>query len=109
MIADLHCHSRISDGSLSIRELVSLAKRIGINVLAIADHDTVDGLKKAAQECQKQGIKNIPAVEISAYDYERNRKAHILGYLMDQPQDVGRICKPMLDQRQEVSKWMWIP
>jgi len=106
MTADLHCHSRISDGSLSIRELVSLAKRIGINVLAIADHDTVEGLKEAAEECQNQGIRNISAVEISAYDHKRNRKAHILGYLLDRPEEVGQICSPMLDQRQEVSKWI---
>ena len=47
MKADLHCHSRVSDGSLGIREIVALAKRIGIGTLAIADHDTVEGLVEA--------------------------------------------------------------
>lgn len=105
MIADLHCHSNKSDGSLSIRELVALAKKLGIEALAIADHDTVDGIEEAFKECAKQGIKCISAIEISGFDYKRDKKAHILGYLMDNPQMVGDACKFMLDQRQQASKW----
>ncbi|OGO83213.1 MAG: hypothetical protein A2Y21_04575 [Clostridiales bacterium GWC2_40_7] len=105
MIADLHCHSRKSDGSLSAGELAAAAKRLGIQALAIADHDTVDGIEEALEECGKQGIKGIPAIEISGFDYKRNRKAHILGYLMDKPEIVGDVCRPMLEQRQQISRW----
>ena len=105
MVADLHCHSKISDGSLSIRELAAAAKRLGIQALAIADHDTVDGIEEALKECVKQGIKSISAIEISGYDYKRNRKAHILGYLMDEPERIGDACKFMLEQRQQASRW----
>lgn len=106
MISDLHCHSKVSDGSLTIVEIVGLAKRMGINALAIADHDTVNGLEEAEEECKKQGLKNIPAIEISGYDYKRDKKAHILGYMMDRPQDVGAACRPIVEQREEVSKWI---
>lgn len=106
MSADLHCHSRVSDGSLAARELASLAKRRGIRTLAVADHDTTAGLEKAAEACRNEGIAFIPAIEISAYDYHRKRKAHVLGYLMDRPETADRACLSMIRQRQELSRWM---
>lgn len=106
MSADLHCHSRLSDGSLASGELAALAKRRGIRTLAVSDHDTVAGLKEAAQACESESIAFIPAVEISGYDYVHKRKAHVLGYLMDRPEEVGRACLPMLQQRQEAARWM---
>lgn len=106
MSIDLHSHSKLSDGSLKIPELVALAKRLGIHTLAISDHDTVDGFEEAGKECRKQGIINVSAVEISGYDFKRDRKAHILGYLMDRPEEAGKVCSPMIAQRQEVSQWI---
>ncbi|MHB8125537.1 MAG: PHP domain-containing protein [Desulfitobacteriaceae bacterium] len=106
MKADLHCHSRISDGSLEIIDLVVLAKRIGIETLAITDHDTIDGLAEAEKAGKEYGVKIISAIEISAYDYKRDRKAHVLGYLLDKPQQVGKVCQSMLIKRQETSKWI---
>ena len=47
MKADLHVHSTASDGTLSPTELVSLALDRGVDVLAIADHDSVSGLPEA--------------------------------------------------------------
>jgi predicted metal-dependent phosphoesterase TrpH len=104
MIADLHCHSHISDGSLTIPDLVSYARRIGIEALAIADHDTVAGHAAAAAACREYGIAFIPAIEISAYDYRRDRQAHLLGYLLDRPGDAGEACRGMLRQREENSR-----
>ncbi|MDQ2086743.1 PHP domain-containing protein [Herbivorax sp. ANBcel31] len=106
MKADLHCHSYVSDGSLSTKQLVKLAERVGINALAISDHDTVEGFKEAAIECEKHNILNIPAIEISAYDYKRDKKVHILGYLLDRPEELGNFCRPMVEERIKNSKWM---
>ncbi|HWQ72401.1 MAG TPA: PHP domain-containing protein [Desulfitobacteriaceae bacterium] len=106
MKADLHCHSRISDGSMKISDLVALAKKNGIEALAISDHDTVDGHREAENAGKEYGINIISAIEISAYDYNRDRKAHVLGYLMDKPQQVGNVCQSMLLKRQETSKHM---
>lgn len=106
MKADLHCHSKISDGSIEISDLVALAHRNGIEALAITDHDTVDGLTEAEKAGKEYGINIISAIEISAYDYNRERKAHVLGYLMNKPLQVGNVCRPMLLERQETSKYM---
>lgn len=104
--ADLHCHSRMSDGSLEIRELVKLAKNSEIMTLAIVDHDTVEGLAEAEAAGKDYGVRMISGIEISAYDYQRGRKAHVLGYLMDKPQQVGELCRPMLNIRQKTSEWI---
>jgi predicted metal-dependent phosphoesterase TrpH len=104
MIADLHCHSHISDGSLTIPDLVGYAKRIGIKALAVADHDTVAGHAAAASACRECGIVFIPAIEISAYDYRRDRKAHLLGYLLDRPGIAGEACREILRQREKQSR-----
>jgi hypothetical protein len=106
MKADLHIHSRVSDGSLEIRDIVSLAKTLGFEALAIVDHDTVAGLAAAENAGQALGVRIISGIEISAYDYKRDRKAHILGYLLDEPQQLGEVCRPMLTQRQTTSKWI---
>ncbi|TGE38736.1 PHP domain-containing protein [Desulfosporosinus fructosivorans] len=106
MKADLHCHSRVSDGSIEIRELVSLARKSGVMTLAIVDHDTVDGLAEAETAGKEYGVKIISGIEISAFDYQRGRKAHVLGFLMDHPQQVGEACRPTLNKRQKTSEWI---
>lgn len=100
MKADLHIHTNISDGSDSIDEVVQLAKIHGIKYLAITNHDTVDGLEEAIEKGRKEGIDILPGVEISAYDYKRNRKVHILGYNFDlKGQNIKSLCEPILERR----------
>jgi len=53
---DLHCHTTASDGGLSPQELVALAASLGIEVLAITDHDTIEGVPAAQTEAQRQGL-----------------------------------------------------
>ncbi len=79
---DLHTHSRYSDGLLSPRELCAQALKRRVKVLALCDHDTVDGLvpmAEAVTECERKGetLRLIPAVELSAGN---NGHIHILGY-----------------------------
>ncbi|NOX09642.1 MAG: PHP domain-containing protein [Gammaproteobacteria bacterium] len=62
---DLHSHSIISDGSLSPSELVRHAHQSGVDVLALTDHDTTDGLAEAGLEAARVGISLINGVEIS--------------------------------------------
>lgn len=63
--ADLHCHSRFSDGVLTPTELVQRARAYGVELLALTDHDEVDGLAEAAAEAQRIGVRFVPGVEIS--------------------------------------------
>jgi predicted metal-dependent phosphoesterase TrpH len=77
-MVDLHCHTTASDGVLTPANLLSQAVIEGISVMAIADHDTVNGLDEAVQTARKKGICLIPAIELSlAYP---NGILHLLGY-----------------------------
>ncbi|MDR3541975.1 MAG: PHP domain-containing protein [Desulfosporosinus sp.] len=106
MKADLHIHSRVSDGSLEIYDIVLLGKTLGFEALSIVDHDTVEGLEEAENTGKELGVNIISGIEISAFDYKRDRKAHVLGYLLDEPQQVEEVCRSMLIQRQATSKWI---
>lgn len=74
-------HTTESDGTLSPVEVVQLSKQIGLDVIAITDHDTMKGAQEAMEEGKKQGIRVIPGLEISA-GYKGN-DTHVLGYGMD--------------------------
>ncbi len=84
-IIDLHTHSTASDGTLTPAELVRFADEIGLQALALTDHDTVEGNFEAQVEAERTGIKFIPGVEISC-DFGKGN-VHILGYWVN-PEDV---------------------
>jgi predicted metal-dependent phosphoesterase TrpH len=75
---DLHTHSNCSDGSLSPRELVQLAKKRDLRSIALTDHDTVAGVAEAVAAGKELGVEVVPGVEISA-QYPPGTM-HILGY-----------------------------
>lgn len=76
-ICDLHTHSTASDGQYTPAELVGLAKDRGIEVLALTDHDNLDGLDEAVKAGEALGVRVVRGVELSADDYP---SLHILGY-----------------------------
>lgn len=79
---DLHCHSRISDGTLSPEELVARARANGVDVLALTDHDEVRGLGPARVAAAEAGIRFVPGVEISTTWH--GRTVHIVGLQIDE-------------------------
>jgi predicted metal-dependent phosphoesterase TrpH len=80
--ADLHLHTTASDGRLEPKEIVSLAIRVGLEVIAITDHDTIDGVVPAlAAASNSHSLTVIPGVEINT-DVARG-EVHILGYFID--------------------------
>ncbi|HLY97047.1 MAG TPA: PHP domain-containing protein, partial [Sideroxyarcus sp.] len=81
---DLHCHSNVSDGTLTPAELVARAAAREVKVLALTDHDEVDGLAEAAQAAEAHGIQFINGVEISVT--WRSHTVHVVGLRID-PQD----------------------
>ncbi|MDD5190642.1 MAG: PHP domain-containing protein [Dehalococcoidales bacterium] len=79
---DLHIHTNASDGKYSPAEIVRKAAGLGLEAIAISDHDTVNGIKpalEAAQEFPKLNL--IPAVELST-DVPSG-EIHVLGYYID--------------------------
>ncbi|MGN0447388.1 MAG: PHP domain-containing protein [Acutalibacteraceae bacterium] len=93
MKADLHCHTKLSDGTLGIDDLIVLAKNSGVTTLAITDHDCQAGNIRAEIIGRRYGVNIIPAVEFSATDKKRGSKAHILCYLPDRPERLEGLCK----------------
>jgi 3',5'-nucleoside bisphosphate phosphatase len=79
---DLQSHSTCSDGALSPREVVAAAHAAGVELLALSDHDTVDGVEEALEAAAACGLRVVPAAELSAIDGERE-DLHVLGYLLD--------------------------
>jgi predicted metal-dependent phosphoesterase TrpH len=79
--ADLHVHTRASDGDFSPEEVVKQAKELGLAAVGIADHDTIDGIDEALKAGKKYGVEAIPGVELSS-EFERS-EVHILGYFID--------------------------
>ncbi len=81
-IADLHMHSTISDGRLTPTDLVDLAYRNGVRVMALTDHDIVDGLPEAFTAAEKYpDLTLIPGIEMST-DVPGN-EVHINGHFID--------------------------
>lgn len=80
-LIDLHAHSTASDGVLSPQELVRLAKDSGISVLAVTDHDTLEGLPMAMAEAARVGLQVVAGVEITAH--VGDLEVHILGHFID--------------------------
>jgi predicted metal-dependent phosphoesterase TrpH len=79
--ADLHLHTRFSDGTFSPEELVLQAQKCGLACVALTDHDTVEGCAPMAAACAATGIEFIPGTELTA-EHE-NTELHVLGYFVD--------------------------
>jgi predicted metal-dependent phosphoesterase TrpH len=79
---DLHSHTTASDGTLAPRELVRLAARHGVRVLAVTDHDSTGGLAEAIDEARKLvPFEIVPGLEINC-DVP-GAEIHVLGYCLD--------------------------
>lgn len=98
---DLHVHSNASDGTMTPKEVVELAKESGLSVIALTDHDTVDGIKEAMETGEKCGVQIIPGIEISA-EY-KGGDLHILGLNIDYTNETFKskvaVCRDSRDNR----------
>lgn len=106
MIGDLHCHTKLSDGSLGIEEIISQAKRTGIDFLSITDHDTISSSSRAVVLGERYGVHVIPGAEFSAVDKERGRKVHILCYMPEKPDRLEGLCIKTCENRKAQGKVM---
>lgn len=78
---DLHIHTNFSDGLLTPKEILEMAKKNKVEIMAITDHDTFDGYREVKQIAGDYGIELIPGVEIST-SY-KNKDVHVLAYYPD--------------------------
>lgn len=94
---DLHSHSTASDGSLSPRALVALARDSGLGALALTDHDTLDGLPEASRAAAEMGIRFIPGIEIESGWPDRG-VFHVLGLGFDPEHSAMRDIVPRIQE-----------
>ena len=93
-MTDLHIHTVLSDGSMETEEIARLAKYAGLKSVAITNHDTLyEGGTNIG------GINIIPGVEMSAYDYKRRRRVHILCYMWKDREPLSLLCDKILADR----------
>ncbi|PWL81688.1 MAG: PHP domain-containing protein [Clostridia bacterium] len=103
---DLHCHTKLSDGSVGIEELISLAKRRGLHTIAITDHDTFAGAVRGVNIGKRAGVNVIPGAELSAVDSATGRKVHILCYNCASAARLEGLCRRTLESRKKAATEM---
>ena len=81
MFADLHLHTRFSDGTETVARVMELAKAAGLSAIAITDHDNTEAFAVAQPIAQRLGIELLPGIEMSAS--AEGEEVHVLGFLMD--------------------------
>lgn len=108
MNGDLHCHTRLSDGSMGIEDIIALAKNKGVDTIAVTDHDCLAGNVRAKIIGERNGVKVIPGVELSAVDGETGKFVHILCYLPDFPDRLEGLCHKNSVARKRAGQYMMI-
>ncbi|MCS7048987.1 MAG: PHP domain-containing protein [Verrucomicrobiae bacterium] len=96
--ADLHLHTCYSDGLYTPVELVSAACRLGLAVIAVTDHDTLDGLEPVCRAAEGTAVRVLPGVEITAE--VGGREIHLLGYFFGDGWRAGPLWAAMEQARQ---------
>nr|MBA3821991.1 PHP domain-containing protein [Deltaproteobacteria bacterium] len=110
---DLQSHSVRSDGALAPAEVVAHAAAAGLRLMALTDHDTVDGVGEALRAAREHGLRCSPALELSSVSGEFE-DLHVCGYelrhedpelratLADFRADRGRRIWAMADRLEEL-------
>jgi len=106
MRADLHLHTTASDGRLTPQELVQKAVELKLDVIAITDHDSVEGIPPALEAAKSfTQLMVIPGVEINT-DVPKG-EVHILGYFIDyRDPGLNRTLEELRNSRNERGKKM---
>ncbi|MBJ8441891.1 PHP domain-containing protein [Acinetobacter junii] len=105
---DLHTHTHISDGTFSPEQLVQAAVDLKIHMLAVTDHDTMDGLSSARKYAQDYDIQIISGVEISSQWSRPNTKksygVHIVALNMQDETPIQAMLENQKKVRAERAK-----
>ena len=99
MPGDLHTHTTFSDGSTPVEKLPWLASCAGMTRLAVSDHDSIKSVRYAYQNPVQNGVTLIPATELTAYDYAREHRVHILCYWPDDCDELEKYAAVMGKRR----------
>lgn len=96
---DMHIHTTNSDGSMSVGEVLDLAKHKGLDGIAITDHDTVSGVAEAIEYGKQIGIGVLSGIEISSFGVT---SVHMLGYGIDyKSEELLEVLDDLIMKRRE--------
>lgn len=96
---DLHVHTTASDGTYSPSDILRLGKNIGLEAIAITDHETMNGLDEAHRVEKIYNIEIINGIEIST-EWE-GTELHLLGYLFDHlSEDLQKVINRLKEGRE---------
>ena len=87
--ADLHCHSTVSDGTLSPEALAARAKALGVEIWSLTDHDEIGGQQRAHAAAAELGLPYLTGVEISVSFLHQTVHIVGLGFDANDPQLVA--------------------
>ena len=101
---DLHVHSTFSDGTCTPAELIELAQKAGVTVLALCDHNTVAGLPEFLAAAKGSGVEAVPGVEFST-EY-KGTELHILGLFIppERYSDIAERLNDALKQKERSNR-----
>lgn len=99
--ADLHLHTRYSDGYSTVDDIVQKAVEAHLTHIAITDHDNLDGWAETFEKAKAAGLKTVKSVEVSAMDYVSRKVVHVLGYNIKEEAPIRTICDPIKQMRND--------
>ncbi len=94
---DLHAHTTASDGTFTPRELVEHAHEVGLQAIALTDHDTFGGWDEAMRAGAELGVEVVPGIELSVAG--EGEKYHLLGYYFERDSELGRALTELQQER----------
>ncbi|MDG4825390.1 PHP domain-containing protein [Asanoa sp. WMMD1127] len=103
--ADLHAHTNLGDGWISPARLVREATRNGLSVIAVTDHDHVEGAKRVAEilAAQESGLQLVSGVEVST------RGGHLIGLFVERAPRPMRTVEESIDAIKEQGGLVVVP
>ena len=102
MPGDLHNHSTCSDGSVPIHRLPLMAARAGLDTMAISDHDTLLSVNYCYEHPVQDGVRLLPATELTGYDHEHKHRVHLLCYFPNpESRELKEHCDILRQRRNE--------
>ncbi len=100
---DLHTHSIYSDGEETPAEILQKCKQIGVDIIALTDHDTVDGIKEGREKALEIGIEFVGGIEISSQHLDN--EIHIIGLFIDEDnEELIKYCQSAREIRENCGR-----
>lgn len=99
---DLHGHTKLSDGRVDPEHLVAARAEIGMQVVAVSDHDTFAAVPRAATAARELGVTLVPAMEVTSFIHfgtPRCEQIHILAYFPPERAYDGSLGETVLGDR----------